>query len=264
MNCPQCGTENQEGATFCKNCGVPLQQAAGGPAAPGQVPPEISGFNFGAFALNWIWAFAHRLWGWGIGILVGSCLPIVSLGLAIYLGVKGNELAWKAKHFDSVQQFKDTQKAWTIAGIVVFCISIVMIPIIGIMAAVAIPNFIVARDRAMYTSCLESLSSVKIAQEMFITDNGIYADDVEKLDMYVIAECSDPAGCGGQLKARVLTHCSDFSMELTDMGYNYYITGTAMDSRSCGICMTPAGFTPENYSDCSDGMPAEQRCNSLP
>ena len=38
MNCPQCGTANPEGATFCLNCGVRLAPTC--PRCSTQLPPE--------------------------------------------------------------------------------------------------------------------------------------------------------------------------------------------------------------------------------
>lgn len=132
MFCNQCGKENQPDANVCAHCGTPIQaavpQAPGTVPVQGDVPEEIKGFNFGAFSLNWIWAFAHRLPGLGAAILILSfipCVGFINIGFAIYLGFKGNELAWKSRPFQSVQQFKDTQRVWAIWGLIVFAAAIV-------------------------------------------------------------------------------------------------------------------------------------------
>lgn len=271
MFCPNCGTENQENAQFCSKCGgqmatAPAQTAP--PAAsvllsPGEVPPEIKGFNFGAFALNFIWAFAHNLIGWGIIILVIGLIPVVqiiNIGFAIYLGVKGNELAWKKRRFESVQQFKETQRVWNIAGIIVFCTFIpVSIAITGILAAVAIPNFIRARETSLFASCRESLSGVRTAEEMYMSDHGVYTDVPDRLATYMIPGCTNPNGddCKGFVPQRIGMRCKPGSLKINvpEGGMDYQITGTAKTQTECNICVSSKGISPENFRDCL-GNPA--------
>lgn len=292
MFCPSCGTENQENAQFCSKCGgqmatAPTQTAppaASVPLLPGEVPTEIKGFNFGAFALNFIWAFAHNLIGWGIIILVIGLIPVVqiiNIGFAIYLGVKGNELAWKKRRFESVQQFKETQRVWNIAGIIVFCTFIpVSIAITGILAAVAIPNFLrasnqananhlqarrqaiphrgeenvlEASDQAKYTNCLQTLTGLKVAEEMHVTDNGVYTDQSDRLAIYIIPGCTDPtgaaAGCGDALTTRMKKNCDNVMLHSLAGGYDYEITGVAKDRFRANICVNPKGYKPDSYKD---------------
>lgn len=45
--------------------------------------------------------------------------------MPFYLGVKGNELAWEHRKFESVEQFKEVQRKWMYWGIGVFVASIV-------------------------------------------------------------------------------------------------------------------------------------------
>jgi len=84
----------------------------------GPVPEEIKGWNWGAFWLHWIWGIGNSVWISFVVLVLG---PIWQ----IYLGVKGNELAWQNRKFESVQQFKDTQAAWAKWGWIIFIISVV-------------------------------------------------------------------------------------------------------------------------------------------
>ena len=77
------------------------------------VPAEIKGWNWGAFLLGGFWSIGNQVW---IGLL--SFIPYIGLGVAFYLGIKGNELAWKSKRWDSIEQFKSAQRKWAIAGLV--------------------------------------------------------------------------------------------------------------------------------------------------
>ena len=57
--------------------------------------------------------------------------------MSIYLGIKGRELAWQNKRWDSVEHFNSVQKRWSIWGLVV----VVGFAGLGILAAIAIPAY---------------------------------------------------------------------------------------------------------------------------
>ncbi|OLP17727.1 serine/threonine protein kinase [Leptolyngbya sp. 'hensonii'] len=100
------------------------------------IPPEIPAWNWGAFFLAPLWCLDHRLW-WGT-LPWAICLPMTvaaaaipwnpavflglfaaaHMGVASLLGIKGNQWAWQSKKWRSIQQFKDQQRAWTVAGFV--------------------------------------------------------------------------------------------------------------------------------------------------
>ena len=91
------------------------------PLPPGQapfspalvpVPPEVltAGFNWGAFWWTWIWGIAHNVWIALLAFVVPW--PVMNIILAL----KGNEWAWQNRRFASVQQFRDTQRAWALWG----------------------------------------------------------------------------------------------------------------------------------------------------
>jgi len=144
--CANCGKEVGEGVAFCPNCGLRLKKGftsgereryiqeleASRETAPGNtsgqggsavIPEGIKGWNWGAFALTWIWGVSNKVW---LSLLVFIPVPIFPLVWAIILGVKGNEWAWQNKKWESVAQFKDTQGKWNTAGIIVFTIWIVV------------------------------------------------------------------------------------------------------------------------------------------
>jgi hypothetical protein len=100
----------------------------------GQIPPEIRGWNWGAFFLNWIWGIGNSVW-----IALLALIPWVGFVMAFVLGAKGSEWAWAAKKWDSVEHFKRTQRTWAIAGLIIFllgvAISILYIVIVILAAA---------------------------------------------------------------------------------------------------------------------------------
>ena len=77
------------------------------------VPEEIKGWNWGAFLLGAFWSVGNKVW---IGLI--CFIPWVGWIMLIFLSVKGNEWAWKSKRWASVEQFKATQRKWTIAGLI--------------------------------------------------------------------------------------------------------------------------------------------------
>ena len=112
-----------------------------GLGAASQVPPEVRGFSWGGFGLTFIWAFANGvMWAGIVGVvlffLFGIAIFPAWYGLGIYLGIKGNELAWKNKRWNSVQHFRDTQHTWAVWG-VVFFVFITLVYIIGAIVLIA-------------------------------------------------------------------------------------------------------------------------------
>ncbi len=105
---------------------------------PAIEPSNLKKWNWGACLLGVIWLIGMRLWAWaGVFIMVFVIcrfVPVIhnqlgttegiGMGLCILLGFKGNELAWNSagRHWESAQQFEDTQKAWRNWGIGLLCV----------------------------------------------------------------------------------------------------------------------------------------------
>jgi hypothetical protein len=103
--------------------GAPTGENTSGQGSLAVIPREIGGWNWGAFLLSWIWAVGNSVW---IGLL--ALIPYAGFIMAIILGVKGNEWAWRYKRWDSVEHFKRTQSTWTkwglgiVLGIIAFVV----------------------------------------------------------------------------------------------------------------------------------------------
>jgi type II secretion system protein G len=62
----------------------------------------------------------------------------------------------------------------------------IVIVIIGILAAIAIPRFATVRDDAEQASCRQNLNSLATAEEMYYADNASYTDNSgDELDTYI-------------------------------------------------------------------------------
>jgi serine/threonine protein kinase len=78
------------------------------------VPEEILGWNWGAFLIPWMWFWTNQVWA---GMF--TFIPHIGWVAAIALGAKGNELAWKSRRWRSIEHFKQHQRGWTIAGVLI-------------------------------------------------------------------------------------------------------------------------------------------------
>jgi len=138
--CPKCGREVSEDARFCPQCGQHLKVGVTPENTSGQgesaiVPEEVKGWSWAGFGLTWIWGVFN-----GVLISLLALIPGFAFIWAIVLGIKGNEWSWRNKKWDSVEHFKNTQRPWNIAGIVVFAIGV--IASIAVIPGVLIPLFL--------------------------------------------------------------------------------------------------------------------------
>jgi len=92
---------------------------------------------------------------------------------------------------------------------------LVVVLIIGILAAVAVPQYTLAVDKARLSNLMSVMQSLKNAQEVYYTANGTYATDWDTLDIekpantdYTLYISSAPQGIYGRynsLKNVILT-----------------------------------------------------------
>lgn len=85
------------------------------------VPNGVKGWSWGAFFLTWIWGISNRVW---ISLL--ALIPIVNIFVAIFLGLKGRELAWKARQWSDLDTFNKYQRGWNTAGFITITLIIVV------------------------------------------------------------------------------------------------------------------------------------------
>lgn len=101
-----------------------------------KIPDEIQGWNWGAFFAPGIWCITNHVW---IGLVSWADFSIVTTVftfgmtwpmMAILLGIKGNEWAWKSRRWKSVKEFKRHQRLWAIVGFFIFMILLILITLI--------------------------------------------------------------------------------------------------------------------------------------
>ena len=84
---------------------------------PAQFDDSLARWNWGAFLIPVLWAPAHGLWLWAVLWIALSWTIIGGLGVAIYLGAKGSELAWRTRPFRDADHFRQVQSRWMYWGI---------------------------------------------------------------------------------------------------------------------------------------------------
>ena len=96
----------------------------------------MKGWNLGALFLPFVWGMFNRVWI-GMAVLIVLFLPIPPLlGLIVYgpiamfVGMRGNEMAWRARKWESVEHFRLVQGQWARWGTIGFAIFVVSIVII--------------------------------------------------------------------------------------------------------------------------------------
>ena len=117
--CRGCGKEIHSTAPACPHCGAPQAVAS---THGDQLPPGVAGWSWGAFLLNWIWAIGNRTW---IGL--SALIPYVGFIMAIILGIKGREWAWKNGKWDSVEHFNRVQRTWSQWAVWLTVIAVVLV-----------------------------------------------------------------------------------------------------------------------------------------
>jgi len=78
-------------------------------------------FMMGPFFLIAVRKYVHLLW------YLLSIIPIVPLVIAIFLGLKGRELAAESKSFANRDEYRGFMKAFDHAGFITFIIMIVLL-----------------------------------------------------------------------------------------------------------------------------------------
>lgn len=110
-----------------------------GSISRGPTSQDLSKWNWGAFMFNWLWAICNGIY-WPLLLILLNLIPyvgpIATFGLCVYLGVKGTEMAWKAKSWSSWESFKKTQHKWAVAILWVYGISFLII-IFALIASIS-------------------------------------------------------------------------------------------------------------------------------
>jgi type IV pilus assembly protein PilA len=157
MFCSKCGQQNPDGGIACAYCGVPLATAVQF-ATPNAVQAETDGKAIASL----ICGILIFLFGFLAGI------PAVILGHMSRSSIK-----------KSMGRLKGEGMA--LAGLILGYVSIAFLPVILIVAAIAIPNLLRARIAANEASAAASVRTINTAAISYQESNKAYPSDLAQL-----------------------------------------------------------------------------------
>lgn len=160
MTCPRCQTANPPENAACEACGFVLYRGdRGAGAITGESPKRglaITSLVLGILGLPTLGLL-------GVGAILGIILGVVAL-------VKANK-----------EPAVYGGKGLAIAGIVTSAVSFIMIPFIGIIAAIAIPSLLRARASANESGAIGDIRTVISAEVAYQSTSGGSFDTLECL-----------------------------------------------------------------------------------
>ena len=135
---------------------------------------------------------------------------------------------------------------------------LVVVLIIGILSAVALPQYETAVLKSRYAALVGVMSTLKNAEEVYYLANGSYIDDTSVLDIGELSGCTS-GGKGGYIT------CKQFSIDVNAGYAGNNPAGYMKDGRNAYAYYQAYSAKP-NVRECwaADGdEPANQVCRSL-
>ncbi len=192
-------------------------------------------WHWPAFLISPVWFLYRKLYMWALLSFVLSFIPLVSLASKIIWGICANYLYYKHTHrkiedlkiqhaqsttddFTHVLQKKGGVHRWA-------AWSIPSVAVIGIIAAIAIPQFASYRNRAYDSRARLAVEQVMEAQWAYYEHNQRYADSIELLENHF-------QGVQMTSPLQVTIHnadAEDYLVEAFHPQGNHRYTGTSMD-----------------------------------
>ena len=205
--CLQCGFVGWSDVEYCKSCGAPLSPGATNYTLTnptGEV--QKKGLAIFALVLGIISFFTFGLLG--VGAIAGIILAAIAMS--------------RAKN----EPWKYGGRGMAVAGLVLSITSIVMVVPVGIIAAIAVPNLLVARMAANEGSALQSLRTISSAEMAYQSQFQRYGTLQELASLNLIDQ---KLGSGVKNGYR-------FTVELTnaDGSEGFAVSGVPVEYRSSG------------------------------
>ena len=147
-------TQNQSQDVQRQSVTKPQDNTTEGVNANLGTPKCLKKFSWGGFLFGWLWGIFNGV-AWSMVTLLLGILAIVFLAyfnnpilaygiplllwiaifvIHIYLGAKGNRMAWKSKKYASAEAFDTIQVKWEIAGFILYGFIFGMIILLFILA----------------------------------------------------------------------------------------------------------------------------------
>jgi type IV pilus assembly protein PilA len=175
MFCTNCGKEIPEGAQTCPHCNQPVAASApaglapgagtGQPAAPTPPIPQVTP--------------GARFSGMAIASMILGILGVITFGWLGILGLVGLILGIVAVRKINRAPEPIRGKGMAIAGIATGAVSTFLL--LGVVAAIAIPNFLKYTARAKQSEAKINLTAIWMAQEEYHYDTNQYGETFQEI-----------------------------------------------------------------------------------
>ena len=207
--CTKCGEEVAAGSSFCPKCGGKLSNSQSAPVSSVITEQEYDNFignnadkyltkfkkfnidgtdsfsatwHWPAFFVPFFWMLYRKLYLWALLAFVISIIPYVNLIAMIVFGITGNYIYYKhtRKALLEIKQApssSEIQKAVNIAhqggvnNAVVIVAPILLIVVVGILAAIAIPQFVTFRTRGYCAIAKADLKNAYTTSQAYFLDH---------------------------------------------------------------------------------------------
>ncbi len=207
--CAKCGKQAVEGSSFCLDCSDILSniQSDGQRSATmnreydtfignnaDKYLPKFKKFNINgidSFSVTWhwpaffvpfYWMLYRKLYLWALLVFVLSAIPFVNFILMIVFGFTGNYIYYKHAKKKLLEislppSFTDIQKAVNIArqggtnSVAVILAPILLLTVVGILAAIAIPQFAAFKTKAQCAAVKADLKNAYVASQTYFADH---------------------------------------------------------------------------------------------
>jgi hypothetical protein len=171
-------------------------------------------WHWPAFFVPCFWMLYRKLYLWALLVFVLSIIPFVNFILMIVFGITGNYIYYKHTkkkllEINLIPSSSDVQRAVNIAhqggvnNVVVILGPILLIAVVGILAAIAIPQFTAYRTRGYCAAARADSKNAYTASQAYFSDHPTGK----------INNGDDLKGYGFQKTDRVLVHIEGMAMD---------------------------------------------------
>jgi type IV pilus assembly protein PilA len=168
MFCTQCGTSNTDGSQFCSKCGATLGSLSAPGTAPSAIPVSARPFPAGPVQTSGK-ALASLVCGVFFLVFPASVAAIILGHLSL------SEIRKSAGRLGG--------HGMAMAGLILGYLGVAMIPLILIIAAIAIPNLLRAKMAANQASAVNTMRTIVGANVTYSSEFGNgFATSLEQLD----------------------------------------------------------------------------------
>lgn len=151
---------------------------------PTEIPRELDRWNWGAFLLNWIWGLGNHTF-----VALLALIPGVGFVMMVVLGLRGSRWAWKNGAWRDAEHFRRTQRAWGIAGAIVWLV------VIGLVGALIFSLPAIMKNSDAYRITMETLRADQRVTEALGTE-------IES-DFWINGSINVDAGGSGQARLSI-------------------------------------------------------------